>query len=291
MDDVTPVQVLRRLGGTATWAELSPHLGQAAVRAAVARGEVRRLSRGVYALPELPAAAAAVVLARGVLSHESAARYWNLSTLLEPERVHVTVAPGSRPVNAPKVRIHQSALEQHETQGQVTSPLRTVLDCAASLPFAEALAIADSALQHQLVDPDELLAAAARAGGRGRRAKLTVAQHADGRAANAFESGLRAIVIEAGLTGFVPQVSIETPRLTARVDLADVRRRIVLEADSFAFHGTRTALERDCRRYDELALAGWLVLRFAWEHVMFEAAWVRDVVREACRVRAVSTRS
>ena len=285
MQDSSPGQVLRRLGGTASWTELSPHTGRAAVRAAVARGEVRRLSRGVYALPELPAAAMAVAVARGVLSHESAARYWNLSTLLEPDQVHVTVPPGARPVNAPKIRVHQSALGHHETQGQVTSPLRTVLDCAASLPFAEGLAVADSALQHRLVDHDELLVAATRARGRGRRAKLTVAEHADGRAANAFESGLRAIVIEAGLTGFVPQVSIETPRLTARVDLADERRRIVLEADSFAFHGTRTALERDCRRYDELTLAGWLVLRFAWEHVMFEAGWVGQVVREACRGR------
>jgi very-short-patch-repair endonuclease len=253
------------------------------------------LSRGVYALPELPAAAAAAAVARGVLSHESAARVWNLSTLLEPDRVHITVPPGGRPVNAHKTQVHQSVLAQHEVHhdvpGPITSPRRTVLDCATSLPFAEALAIADSALQRALVDHDELVAAADRSRGRGRQAKLTVVRHADARAANAFESGLRAIVIEAGLTGFVPQVTIRTPRLTARVDLADVDRKIVLEADSYAFHGSRQALERDCRRYDELTLAGWLVLRFAWEHVMFEADWVGAAVGEACELRRRSTRS
>ena len=285
MDELTPVQALRRLGGHATWAELSRYVGQSEVRTAVAGGEILRPSRGVYTLPELPSAARAVAVSRGVLSHESAARFWQLSTLLEPEQVHVTVPRGARPVNAAKIRVHRSALADHDVHERVTSPLRTVLDCAASLPFAEGLAIADSALQRELLDHDELIAQAQRAGGRGRQAKLAVATHADGRAANAFESGLRAIVIEAGLTGFEPQVPITTPRLKARVDLADVGRRIVLEADSFAFHGTRTALERDCRRYDELTLAGWLVLRFAWEHVMFEAGWVREVVREACALR------
>jgi very-short-patch-repair endonuclease len=73
--------------------------------------------------------------------------------------------------------------------------------------------------------------------------------------------------------------------VSARVDLGDPKRKIALEADSFAFHGSRAALERDCRRYDELTLAGWMVLRFAWEHVMFEADWVAVVAIDGCRLR------
>jgi len=70
-----------------------------------------------------------------------------------------------------------------------------------------------------------------------------------------------------------------------RVDLADVRRRIVLEADSFAHHGTRDALYRDCHRYDELVRADWLVLRFTWENVMFEPDLVIATVLDVCALR------
>jgi very-short-patch-repair endonuclease len=71
-----------------------------------------------------------------------------------------------------------------------------------------------------------------------------------------------------------------------RVDLGDGRRRIALEADSFAHHGHRSALRSDCRRYDELVRAGWAVLRFSWEDVMFHEAWVAAVVADVCVLRA-----
>jgi very-short-patch-repair endonuclease len=40
------------------------------------------------------------------------------------------------------------------------------------------------------------------------------------------------------------------------------------------------ALRDDCRRYDELLLVGWRVVRFAWEHVVLDPAWVRDLTRD-----------
>jgi len=67
----------------------------------------------------------------------------------------------------------------------------------------------------------------------------------------------------------------------ARVDLANSTARMVLEADSFTHHGHREALRRDCRRYDELVIRGWTVLRFAWEHVIFDEAWVVATVGAA----------
>jgi 3-dehydroquinate dehydratase-2 len=63
------------------------------------------------------------------------------------------------------------------------------------------------------------------------------------------------------------------------VDLGDPARKIVAEADSFEHHGSREALARDCRRYDELVARGWRVLRYAWEHVMFDEGWVTDIAR------------
>ena len=116
-----------------------------------------------------------------------------------------------------------------------------------------------------------------------------VAGQAHGDAANPFESALRAAVLDAGVSGFRPQARIVLDGVVRFVDLGDDRRRIAIEADSFAHHGSRAALRNDCRRYDELVRAGWTVLRFAWEHVVFEPAWVGAVVRDTCdRIDGVS---
>jgi very-short-patch-repair endonuclease len=40
-------------------------------------------------------------------------------------------------------------------------------------------------------------------------------------------------------------------------------------------------LKRDCERYNAFVLDGWLVIRFAWEHVMFEPQYVDRVLRGA----------
>jgi very-short-patch-repair endonuclease len=158
--------------------------------------------------------------------------------------------------------------------GDVTPPLRTVLDCARHLPFGEALAIADSALRLKKVEPAALAEASRACQGPGRTAVLRVAAAADRRSESALESMLRARVLDAGYTGFVPQYRIKDRSFYARVDLADPALRVVLEADSFAHHGTRQALRRDCRRYVELATRGWILLRYSWEDVILDDSWV-----------------
>ena len=61
-----------------------------------------------------------------------------------------------------------------------------------------------------------------------------MARCADARAESVLESALRAILVQARITGFDLQVQIDEDGFRARVDLGDHRRRIVLEADSFA---------------------------------------------------------
>ncbi len=66
------------------------------------------------------------------------------------------------------------------------------------------------------------------------------------------------------------------------MDLADETLELVLEADSFEFHGERAALSRDCERYDELVSRGWLVLRFTWEQVMLRPSGSRGSSNARC---------
>jgi len=165
----------------------------------------------------------------------------------------------------------------------VTAPGRTVMDCAKAMPFDEALAIADSALRHGNVTKQRLVQLAERVAGPGRAKCLRVARHADGRAANPFESVLRAISLDIPGIELVPQLVIQDSGLDVRPDLVDEHLRLVVEADSFAWHGKRKALKRDCERYNALSLRRWTVLRFSWEHVMFEPGYVADCLRVAAR--------
>jgi Protein of unknown function (DUF559) len=278
--------------GRASWSELAELSSRHAIRKALDRGEIRSVGRGLYALPELPPAREAAAAAGGVLSHPSAAAYLGLAALAAPDAVHVTVPRGTHRQSVTGVAIHRSDLRAGEVNRISTQPLRTVLDCAATLPFAEALAVADSALREGFVRREDLLDAAEGRRGPGRRAVLRVlptrptamrpipSSPRCGRRSStpACRGSSRSSPSPWRVRGTLPTV--------VHVDLGDPRRRIILEADSFAHHGSRAALRDDCRRYDELVRAGWLVLRFAWEHVLFDPAWVAGVVRDTCSSRA-----
>jgi len=82
-----------------------------------------------------------------------------------------------------------------------------------------------------------------------------------------------------GVVGHWAELSVDdvdgpctSPRRT--MDLVDRQRRLVLEADSYAWHGSRRALRQDCRRYNRLVLLGYTVLRFTWEDVMHDPGYV-----------------
>jgi very-short-patch-repair endonuclease len=278
-----PVDVLLAAGGTADAADLVAVCGRTGLRRALRAGSIRRIARGRYALPQTQDPRLAAVRVKGVMSHTSAAQHWGLALLRPPDRPHVTVDPRRARVAGTTAVLHWSPVRTSEVHDGVTSPLRTVLDCARVLEPAPGLAVADSALRLGLVGPTELLAAARSLRGPGCRAAVWVARHADPRAESPLESTMRALVLLAGLTGFEPQLLVREDGFRARVDLGHRRLRVVLEADSFEHHGYRAALVRDCRRYDELTVRGWRVPRFAWEHVMSEPEWVAAMVSAVAR--------
>lgn len=275
------VEVLALLGGAADHAQLAGRgCTRSALLGAVQAGLVVAVARGRFTLPTAVDPRRSAVRLAGLASHTSAALHWKLALARAPLRPHVTVAPSRSRVLARGVDVHWSYVPPEDAGDHVTEPRRTVLDCARTLPFTEGLAVADSALRDRLVDHADLRQRAALLRGSGAVLARRVAAAADGSAANPFESVLRALALEAGLD-VRPQVVIADSGFFARVDLADEGRRLVLEADSFTFHGHRAALERDSRRYDELVLLDWRVLRFAWDHVMLEPEWVSSVLARA----------
>jgi very-short-patch-repair endonuclease len=273
-------EYLAAVGGSAPTRQLVRHFPARGLAAAVAGGDVLRVGQGLYALASVATAEQLALKARAVLFGRSAALAHGLGVLHRPELVELAVPRGRRVRPVPGTRVVTRLLPPVELVAkgavQATSVIRTVLDCAAGLPFAEGLAIADSALRLGKVRPGQLHDAAHEWVGRNRRAQQRVLAAMDGRAANPFESGLRAACLEAGVV-MEPQVRIKTAGGEYRVDLAKLKR-LVAEADSFEWHGGRESLHRDCARYNELVREGCTVLRFSWEHVMFEQAWIGEVI-------------
>jgi predicted transcriptional regulator of viral defense system len=137
--------VLTGLGCCATYGSLIERCGVREFRRALAAGKLRRISRGVYALPLSLSAVGTARSHRGVLSHESAALHWGFRMLNKPDLPHVTIPRNRRRrPSREKVVLHRADVPAID---DVTTPVRTLLDCARKLPFGEALTIADSALR------------------------------------------------------------------------------------------------------------------------------------------------
>ena len=271
---------LERLGGVASAQALLRLTNRRQVRRALRQRTITKVARGRYALPTAETAHAAAVALSGVVCLRSAAAHHGWALKTQPELPEVAVNPRRHlpPERRLGVRVAWMNVAADDVVAGVTTPLKTVLDCARHLPFDEALAIADSALRSGKVTRAELDAARVR--GAGAAAVRRVLTHADGRAANPFESVLRALCIEEGLA-VVAQRAVELPTGTVHPDLVCLLRRLVIEADSWSFHATRKAHRRDCVRYNLLTLDGWRVLRFTWEQVMHEQTYVRWVLRLA----------
>src|SRR5947209_4215292 len=148
------VELLGRRGGSATFADLRAVVSARSIRNALAAGQIRRVAKGVYALPEAPSALTVARSHGGVVSHLSAAQHWGMKVITPPLTPHVTLRPGQvRRRTGQQCVLHWAEVPAKD---DVTTPIRTVLDCIRTLP----LAVADSALHDRVIDPDDLFAAA-----------------------------------------------------------------------------------------------------------------------------------
>jgi very-short-patch-repair endonuclease len=279
---VEVVDALRALGGTARWKQLRGHVSWRAVKRAKSDGQVRR-DGAAYSLVDTGRDRVLAQRLRGVRSHVTAAEHHGLALPpCEDKRTHISLPGNAKRNDVPDdVRLHYRDYSADVLDGDVTIPLETVIDCLRDEPLRVALSVGDSALEQGLVTRSQLEARARSLRGPGSAVVRHRIALLDGRAANAFESCARALLIEAGIFGFDPQVAIRhRGRFVGRVDLAHRTLRIVIECDGFETHGGREAFVRDLVRFTELVSAGWRPLRFTWEQVMFNPEWVLERVRD-----------
>lgn len=274
-----------QLGGVARTAELAEVTTKRQRAKAMAAGTVIRLRKGVWGLPELDQARAAAQRLSGTLSHLSAAQHWQWGIRTPPGRPQIIVPRGRKVPRARRkgVEMRWASLPRGDVCGLATTRVRTVIDCARTLPLQDALPVVDSALRSGEVGKTELLLAAGRSPRTGRSRAMEIVELGDARAANAFESVVRAVLLPLEMD-FVPQVWIGE----RRPDLVDVGRRLIVEADSFEFHAGPGSFAHDLERYNDFVTDGWTVIRVGWTHAMYQPDLVRTWVRAASRAQRPS---
>ncbi len=133
------VAALTRLGGIATTSELAGLTSRKRVRRAVSAGRIVHVSRLRYALPSREEAGAVAISVDGHLRLLSAAAHWGWKVKWAAPWPQIQVA--AKPDDPVDASLSIGVLPRADLDGWATSRVRTVLDCAAELPFDEALAV------------------------------------------------------------------------------------------------------------------------------------------------------
>jgi very-short-patch-repair endonuclease len=220
--------------------------------------------------------------ANAVLSHETAAALWGLTPA--PSFVAITLI-GRHPRSQPGLRLHEvDLLDVRDAQMQmgfpVTSPARTLIDCASRDPALDRLL--NEARVLKLVSDAKIQAAMERCPGRtGIKAlrALLAAEVDSGFTRSRAERILKRMVSQAGLERPV----FNTPVIGVEADAYWPRLKLVIEVDGYHAHAHWAAFQRDRAKANKLVAAGYVVLRFTWHQL---TRWPMQVVAEIARTLA-----
>jgi very-short-patch-repair endonuclease len=281
-------------------------LGLAAgqVRERARTGEWRRLCHGVYLIDahlcDGPApvdlAVRALLLALGpesLVVLETAAELYGLQGLPPSDgALHVSRPRASRRSHRAGVRVHHLTVppdQVREVDGlRMTTAIRTLVDLLCRQPRSTAVSLVDSALHLVLIAPDELADVDRLLRGRpgGARARRWL-QLADGRAESPLETRVRLAALDGGVPPDELQYPIHDERgvLLGIADMVWKKQRVIAEADGAGPHSEPQALFRDRRRQNDLANAGWTILRFTWGDTL-RGGYIAETVQRALKAAA-----
>jgi very-short-patch-repair endonuclease len=265
-------------------------IGRGSYRRRLAAGSLHRVLPSVLSVvhpliePWAPETAALLYAGENaVLSHESAAALWGLTAT--PSFVVITMI-GRKVQAQPQLRQHRvAALDirdlRHHLGFPVTSPARTLIDCAGTdLPLDRLL---NEARALKLVKESDIYAAMGRCPQRKGVAalrRLLEIEKETGYTRSKAERRLKAIVKAAGIEWPVFNIPLEG----IHPDAYWPRLKVVVEVDGYGAHGHWAAFQRDRARDNRLVAAGYVVLRFTWHQLTREPVRVvAEIVRTLVR--------
>jgi Transcriptional regulator, AbiEi antitoxin/Protein of unknown function (DUF559) len=270
-------------------------LAPSTVRDRAAAGRLHRIHRGVYAVGRASLDARgrrmAAVLACGpgaVLSHRTAADAWGIAPRASA-RIEVSI-PTRAKRTRPGITVHRSPRLRPKDMTTVegipcTTVARTLLDMAAVVSVQTLVRAIESSERLRLFDGrevhDVLEWATGTPAARRLKAGLEACESEPPPTRLEFERIAFDVFNRSVLGRPLVNHLVETAEEALEVDFCWPDRRLVVEADSWDFHRTRAAFERDRRRDQLLTAAGWMVIRVTWRQL-------RDAPR---RVLAACTRA
>jgi len=270
----------RQHGMVARWQLVAAGFDGDAIAYRVRAGRLHPRHRGVYAVGHVPvsplATAMAAVLACGenaVLSHRSAAALWRILPRW-PHPVEITARAGRtlRGIHVHRSRTLTPQDVTHDHGIPVTTPNRTLLDLADTLPDRELTRAQNEAYVLKLTTPPALASFLTRNPGRP-TSRLTPERSATAAPTRSH--------LEDDFLRFLARHDLSQPELNQRiagyeVDAVWRDKRLVVELDGYAYHATPQAFERDRERDATLLAAGFSTLRITHR---------RLTEREAARLR------
>jgi predicted transcriptional regulator of viral defense system len=260
-----------------------------AIKYRVARGRLFRIHRGVYALGRAGLTrhghAMAAVLACGptaAASHRLAAALFEFLPSW-PDEPEVTVTTQRRSRAGIHVHTSRSLTRAQTTRRDnipVTKPARTIVDLAevASMRTVERALAEAEALQR--ITRSELAAEVLRnAGRRGATMvrELLTKEHLN-RTKRELEEAFIAFLDDIGLPR--PETNVDVAGY--EVDAVWRDARLIAELDSWQFHGTRDAFERDRIRDARLQAIGFRIIRITWRRLEQHEALAEDLRALLC---------
>jgi very-short-patch-repair endonuclease len=281
----------RQGGVVALWQLLDLGFTRSTVQHWLGDGRLHRVHAGVYAVGhgaiEWKGRLSAAVLACGreaALSHRSAAAWWEL---LPTQRAVVDVtAPGRhrrRGIDAHIGRLTDRDRTEHEDIPITTIP-RTLLDLAEVESASRLAKAIDTAERRNLFDLCALNELLARSPGRRGLKRLRDLL------SNYEPLQMTRSDLELEFLAFVEEQRLQRPQANALVGIHEVdmlwaEQRVIVELDTWDYHGTVQAFERDRARDIELKLLGYEVVRVTARRLRGDRARLASQLRRLLGLR------
>jgi very-short-patch-repair endonuclease len=253
-----------------------------------AAGRLHRVHSGVYAVGHRRLTRhgrwMAAVLSGGgeaALSHRSAAAFWGI---LQNAGSRIDVSLPSRSGRTPSaIRLHRvRSLHPDDWVLRdgipVTSVTRTLVDLAAVVDERRLRRAIEESERLRLFDLRAAEQGCDRARGR-RGVAMLRSLLAERMEVPRTRSDLEDLFMDFCREARLPRPAVNTLVAGFEVDAAWPSAKLVVELDSYEYHGSRAAFERDRARDIELKLAGYEVMRLTWRRLETEPARVVAAIR------------
>ncbi|MFI8594731.1 endonuclease domain-containing protein [Microbacterium sp. NPDC078428] len=237
---------------------------------AVLHGAASRVRRSWLVGPSASPWRHAAASVGGRLTCLSAAAECGLWTP-EHQTIHVAVSATASRLESAGMRLHYATGPAPVARTSATEPILNVLfHIARCVPRLDALAVWESALNRKVVDSATLSRVVWRS-----TAASALSAAAPALSDSGIETVFRELMASIGVT-VRQQVWVDGHPLDALIG-----DRLGIQLDGFAHHSSARDRRRDLRADARLVLRGYTILRFDYQQVLFDPAYVIETISMA----------